>query len=135
MKLKQALQSRLKLSSVAAAIFVWGMTTATNAGASAPAPEAKSTAKPVAIKPGKAYEKCMLLNAVQTLEYQFDASAKVNFNLHYHKGDAIYYPLKTDRTLGETGSYESQVREEFCLMWENKTSAEVTLNYSYKVRK
>ena len=135
MKFEQALQSRLKLLMVVAAIFACDMTTATNAGAAAPVPEAKTSAKPVAIKSGKAYEKCMLLNAAQTLEYQFDASAKVNFNLHYHKGEAVYYPLKTDRTLGETGSYEAQVREEFCLMWENKTSADVMLNYSYKVRK
>jgi len=134
MKLTQQQQFRSK-TTLAAVVSALSMTVALSASALAPVPEAKSAAKPVTIKPGKIHEKCMVLNAAQTLEYQFNASAKVNFNLHYHKGEAVYYPLKTDRTLGETGSYEAQVREEFCLMWENKTSADVMLNYSYKVRK
>ena len=62
-------------------------------------------------------------------------SHNINFNLHYHKGDAIYYPIKADKTVGESGVYESQVREEFCLMWENKTSADVVVNYRYKLVK
>lgn len=90
---------------------------------------------PATIKPGKIFEKCMSLNFNQKLEYQFDASAKVNFNLHYHKGDSIYYPVKVDRTKSETGVYESQARDEFCLMWENKTSADVVLSYTYRIVK
>lgn len=91
--------------------------------------------KSTTIKPGKIFEKCMVINAAQKLDYEFDSSAKVDFNLHYHKGEAIYYPVKADKTTGETGVYESQVREEFCLMWENKTSTDVLLNYRYKVGK
>lgn len=100
-----------------------------------PEPVPLTPPKPIVIKSQKMVEKCLLLNARQTLEYEFKTSAKVNFNLHYHKGDAIYYPVKKDRTNSENDSYEAQVREEFCLMWENKTSTDVELNYSYKVRK
>jgi hypothetical protein len=99
------------------------------AGAQAPA------AKPVVLKPGKPLEKCLVLESGQKLEYRFESTAKVNFNLHYNKGDSVYYPVKLDRTTGESGLYEAKARERYCFMWENRTDADVELNYSYKIGK
>lgn len=97
--------------------------------AQAPAP-----AKPVSVKAGKGHEKCMQLDAGQKLEYRFDSTAKLNFNLHYFKsGDQVYYPVKLDRTTGESGLYEVRAREKYCLAWENRTDADVDLNYTYRV--
>lgn len=95
----------------------------------APAP------KPTLLKPGKPFEKCMVLDSGQKIEYRFDTSAKVNFNLHYNKGDAFYYPVKLDRTTGESGRYEVRSREKYCLAWENRTDADVELNYTIKTGK
>ena len=91
--------------------------------------------KPVILKPSKPHEKCMVLDSGQKLEYRFSSSAKVNFNLHYFKGDSTYYPIKLDRTTGESGLYEAKAREKYCLVWENRTDADVELNYSFKVTK
>jgi hypothetical protein len=99
--------------------------------ASAQAP----AAKPVILKPGKPHEKCMVLDSGQKLEYRFESTAKVNFNLHYNKGESVYYPVKLDRTTGESGLYESRARERYCFTWENRTDADVELNYSYKIGK
>ena len=88
------------------------------------------TAKPVTIKPGKVFEKCMALVPSQKIEYRFESAAKMNFNLHYHKGEQVYYPVQLDRTNGESGLYEAKAKETYCLMWENKTSADVELTYS-----
>lgn len=92
-------------------------------------------AKPVLLKPGKPYEKCMSLDSGQKLEYRFESTAKVNFNLHYNKGDALYYPVKLDRTAGESGLYEAKSREKHCLVWENRSDADVELTVSYRVTK
>ena len=119
--------------SMCAALAVAATTLITHAAP--PVPPSKAPTKPVTIKSGKSFEKCVVLNAAQTLEYDFNTSAKVNFNLHYRKGDAIYYPVKEDRVNRMDSSYETSVREEFCLGWENKTNADVELNYSYRVRK
>ncbi|MEP7155198.1 MAG: hypothetical protein ABI905_05465 [Betaproteobacteria bacterium] len=108
------------------ALFVSG------ADSAAPAP---APAKPVILKPGKPHEKCMVLDAGQKLEYRFESTAKINFNLHYDKGDGMYYPVKLDRTLGESGIYETKGREKYCLAWENRTDADVELNYSYRLSK
>lgn len=90
-------------------------------------------AKPVNIKPGKIHEKCMTLTPPQKIEYHFDSAAKLNFNLHYHKGEQVYYPVKLDRTNGESGLYEAKAKEVYCLMWENKTSADIDLSYSARI--
>ena len=92
--------------------------------------------KPILIKPTKTYEKCMVLDSGQKLEYRFESTAKVNFNLHYFKGgDQVYYPVKLDRTVGESGLYEARAREKYCLFWENRTDADVELTYIYRVEK
>ena len=93
------------------------------------------TAKPVTIKPNKQVEKCMALDPPQKIEYRFESSAKLNFNLHYHKGDQVYYPVKLDGTNGESGLYEAKAKEVYCLMWENRTSADIELTYSARVAK
>ena len=91
--------------------------------------------KPVVVKPGKVVEKCLTLEPPQKIEYRFESSAKLNFNLHYQKGEQVYYPVKLDRTNGESGLYEAKAREIYCLMWENKTSADVELTYSTRIAK
>lgn len=128
------MKATLKVTTIAAlAVAIATATVATHAAP--PIPPTKTTAKPVIIKSGKSFEKCVVLNAAQTLEYGFNSSAKINFNLHYRKGDAIYYPVKEDRVNRIDSSYEASVREEFCLGWENKTNVDVEVSYSYQVRK
>lgn len=97
--------------------------------AQAPAP------KPVILKPAKPFEKCVVLDSAQKLEYRFESTAKVNFNLHYNKGDSVYYPVKLDRTTGESGQYEAKAREKYCFMWENRSDVDIELTYSYRVGK
>ena len=110
-------------------IFGTLLLSASFAGAQAPAP----APKPVVLKPGKPHEKCMVLDSGQKMEYRFSSTAKINFNLHYNKGDSVYYPIKLDRTKEEAGLYEAKSREKYCLAWENRTDADVELTYSYKV--
>ncbi|MEO8383595.1 MAG: hypothetical protein ABI583_00025 [Betaproteobacteria bacterium] len=97
--------------------------------------QAGPAGKPMVIKAGKVHEKCLALTPPQKIEYHFESSAKVNFNLHYHKGDQVYYPVKLDRINAESGLYEAKAKETYCLMWENKTSADVELTYSAKIAK
>ncbi len=114
------------------ALGMWALSASfANAQPSAPAP----APKPVVLKPGKPHEKCMVLNSGEKVEYRFTSTAKVNFNLHYNKGDSAYYPIKLDRTTGEVGLYEAKSREKYCLWWENRTDADVELTYSHKVGK
>lgn len=92
--------------------------------------------KPVVVQPGKKYEKCLNLDAGQKLEYRFESSAKVNFNLNFKKSaDETYYPVKLDRTNGEGGIYEAKSRNRYCLVWENRTDKDVELTLNTRVAK
>jgi hypothetical protein len=98
--------------------------------------QAPAASKPVMLKPNKPLEKCLQLDAGQKIEYRFEAAKKINFNLNYRRGsDEIYYPVKLDRTLSESGIYEAKTRNRYCLVWENRTDADVELTYSTKVGK
>lgn len=114
--------------------FVMAMTIAVLV-ANLPTAAQAQTAKPAFIKPGKVFEKCMALEPPQKIEYRFESATKLNFNLHYQKGDQTYYPVKLDRTNGESGLYEAKAKEVYCLMWENKTSADIELVYSARIVK
>lgn len=120
---------KLFVAVVARATAICSLAAALAATAHAEAP------KPVTIKPGKIFEKCMTLVPPQKIEYRFESAAKIDFNLHYHKGEQVYYPVKLDRTNAESGSYEAKANEVYCLMWENKTSAAVELTYSARIAK
>lgn len=93
-------------------------------------------AKPTVIKPTKTFEKCHQLDAGQKLEYRFESTGKLNFNLNYQKGpEEIYYPVKLDRTTGESGLYEVKARNKYCLKWENRLDKDVELTFSTRIGK
>jgi hypothetical protein len=97
---------------------------------------AQAPSKPTVIKPSKTFEKCLQLDAGQKLEYRFESTGKLNFNLNYQKGpEETYYPVKLDRTTGESGLYEVKARNKYCLKWENRLDKDVDLTYSYRMSK
>ncbi len=91
--------------------------------------------KTITLAPAKVFEKCMTLTPPQKLVYEFDSSDKIKFNIHYHKGESAYYPVKVDRTNRQADIFDPQQRNDFCLMWENRTGKDVSLTYSYRITK
>jgi hypothetical protein len=84
----------------------------------------------VEIKAGKAHEKCLPLDAEQTLQFRFDAPAKLNFYVRPAKGDATQQLLKLGETTSASGVFTAKSSESYCLVWENRGDASVTLNHS-----
>jgi hypothetical protein len=123
---------------IRAGIFAAASLTALSAAAQKPADKASAKApeppKPTVIKPAKAYEVCALLSSAQRLEYTFSTNKPVDFNIHYHKGETAYYPVKRAKTKGEADRFTPATgRSDYCMMWENKSTEDVELTYSYKV--
>ena len=77
------------------------------------------------IKPGKIEEECRAVAAGTKTEYRFSASAPVAFNVHFHKGNAVEYPVKVEVTNGERGTFTAPSPEEFCWMWTNSSKSNV----------
>lgn len=107
------------------------------AATSALAADAGTTAKagkPVMLKPQKIHEKCLSLAPPQKLQYSFGTNKAVDFDIHYHKGDMVYYPVREKRTTSSEGLYTPPSREDYCMTWENRSpSAEVQLEFSFKI--
>ena len=94
----------------------------------------------VKIKSSGSYEECMEVYPGQVMDYSFDASDFVNFNIHYHTEEEVKYPVNRNGIMFGKGSinvdeleYYTKEQEFFCLMWDNLNSENVKVAFSCKV--
>ncbi|SPQ01898.1 exported hypothetical protein [Candidatus Sulfobium mesophilum] len=83
------------------------------------------------IKPSGVHEDCMELLKGQTLDYSFDSSKPLNFNIHYHEDHNVSYVVQKDGISSDHGTYNSGKKQYYCLMWTNSNSEPVKLKYAY----
>jgi hypothetical protein len=95
----------------------------------------------VTIEPSRSYEECVELLQGQELEYSFMASQPVDFNIHYHAEDKIYYPVDERGIFTSQGTvspddynFYTEEQEYFCMMWENSHHRRVTVRYQYSTK-
>lgn len=95
----------------------------------------RGTAKEIKknIPPGKVHEECMELGAPKKLTYSFKSKSPLNFNIHYHAGKDVFYPVKRDEVAGIQEEFRPTSKQEYCLMWSNSEKVPVHLSYTYTV--
>jgi hypothetical protein len=79
----------------------------------------------VELEAGKMHEECMRVEAGQRRRYSWKSSAPVDFNIHYHRGDEVFYPVKRERMRGDGGTFTAKSAEDYCWMWTAKDGAKV----------
>jgi len=72
-------------------------------------------------------ELCVRLAAGQSVRYSFAAGAPMNFNVHWHRGNAVLYPVKRDGVARLEGRFTADQAQIYCLMWTNRGAAEAPL--------
>lgn len=85
------------------------------------------------IAPRHFEEPCFRMAAGDRLEYSFNARAPLDFNLHYHEGDDVLYPKRLKDVRRYKGRFEAELDQTYCLMWSNRSTAPITLDYQYKL--
>jgi hypothetical protein len=96
------------------------------------------------IKPHRIYEECIQTMPNQLIEYTFQSSRPVDFNIHYHRDGEIFYPVLEQAAVTAEGDLNchqamaemtgpSENPEYFCLMWENPHNRSVDLYFDYIV--
>jgi hypothetical protein len=70
------------------------------------------------ISPYAMYEECVVLQAGRRVGYLFRATVPVSFNVHFHDGNAVIEPISVASTQGESGEFEADRDQTYCLMWE-----------------
>lgn len=70
------------------------------------------------LAPYALHEECVQLAPGDRLDYRFAGTAPVDFNIHYHEGNAVIMPVVREKTREEAGVYPASLDGEFCLQWE-----------------
>jgi hypothetical protein len=79
------------------------------------------------------FEECFALKEGDRVEYRFESTEPVDFNLHYHEGGAVVMPVSHERSREAAGVYAVQIGEDYCLMWEAGAAGAV-IDYRFRVR-
>jgi hypothetical protein len=64
------------------------------------------------------HEECLKLEPGDRVQYEFESTAPVDFNVHYHDGNAVVMPVVREKSRADAGIYVVQIAQDYCLMWE-----------------
>jgi hypothetical protein len=71
----------------------------------------------VSIAAGGEHEECVHLESGDSRRYYWRASGPVDFNIHFHHGDDVSYPVKRAAMRGDGGTFTAKSGEDYCWMW------------------
>jgi len=69
------------------------------------------------LKPGDIAEDCVKMKAGQSREFDWTSDAPVDFNVHWHEGDKVEYPVKIDKQWKGKGRFTAERDQDYCWMW------------------
>jgi hypothetical protein len=79
--------------------------------------------------PARGFEEvCVELKAGERVRYQFRASGDLDFNIHYHRGKEVFYPVKNTATRSADAVFTAPHSDGYCLMWERKGDGAVRVD-------
>lgn len=77
---------------------------------------------------GKFVEICGRLPRGASIRWQFESSAPLDFNIHYHVGKDTVFPVRLGGVTSERGTLSAEVDEHYCWMWTNKSASGVRVS-------
>src|SRR5262249_645663 len=75
------------------------------------------------LKPGAIEEECVELAKGEKRDFRWKADAPVDFNIHYHRGKHVFFPVKDDGASAGNGTFTAQSAEHYCWMWSARERA------------
>jgi hypothetical protein len=85
------------------------------------------------VNPYEWHEECLHLGAGDRVEYAFEATEPVDFNIHYHEGNIVVMPIVREKTRTDAGVFTSPGKQDYCLMWE-AGGAGALIDYRVRLR-
>lgn len=77
--------------------------------------------------PARGFEEhCLKLESGERIRYRFRATGDVDFNIHYHRGNDVTYPVKANQQRDGKGRFTATAAEDYCWMWTARGPAKVT---------
>ena len=81
----------------------------------------------VSVAPAKFAEVCGKLPAALKVRWSFDASAPLDFNVHYHVGKQVVFPSKLAAVAAAKDVLDTKIDQDYCWMWSNKSASAATI--------
>jgi hypothetical protein len=75
-------------------------------------------------------ERCLTIAAGESVRYRFRSSVPVDFNIHYHRGNEIAYPVKRSAVRDADSTFQARKSDGYCLMWEHSGTGEAKVDGS-----
>ena len=88
--------------------------------------------KTLMLKPGKAHEVCMILTPDDGLRYEFYVVGSLDFDLHYHLRDKVFYSVKPHGASRENKVFRPTFSNDYCLMWVNNHAGPISFKFGYE---
>lgn len=82
----------------------------------------------------KVHEVCMNLLDGQKMSYSFKSAKSMKFNIHFHEGDNVSFPVEEHLTDGATDVFTSPGERGYCMMWTNQNAEAIELNVEYEIQ-
>ena len=79
------------------------------------------------------HEDCADLAAGDRLDYRFESTTPVKFNIHYHEGGMVLMPITRDDVTSDSGVFAPRIKQSYCLMWEAGAAGAI-IAYRMQVR-
>ena len=86
------------------------------------------------IAAGKFAEVCGKLPAGLKVDWDFEASTPLEFNIHYHLGKEVMFPSKLSAIAAAKDTLDAKIAQDYCWMWSNKSAAPATLTVNLNRR-
>ena len=80
------------------------------------------------------HEECLALKPGERVLFRFESTEPVDFNIHYHEGNAVVMPLVREKSREDAGMYSVRIAQDYCLMWEAGAAGAV-IDYRVRVRR
>jgi len=83
---------------------------------------------------GRFSELCGALRVGQSVEWQFESDQLLNFNIHWHEGQAVRYPVRVDQVRQQRGELVAGSAQDYCWMWSNPSAPTALLRVRLRLR-
>ncbi len=84
------------------------------------------------LTPYESRDECVRLAAGDRLDYRFEASEPVMFEIRYREGFAVIAPLVREPSRGDAGVFLAVLPRDYCLVWEAGVAGALV---DYRLRK
>jgi hypothetical protein len=83
----------------------------------------------ISLAPFEFRELCVSLKKDQDMTVAFHTGEPIEFDIHYHDGLTVRFPVKLTGVTSHTGRFIADNDRAYCMMWFNRDLTETTLQY------